>query len=693
MSTILHQPHNFPTAPRSAVRAAAALLAILLAVRSALGVDWPNTDSLLVPDGAAHLWLALVLVMVAYGLARGAREAWTLLSLACLADLAVALGTRAPISVVASLTLALAFLLGRGQFTVRCPTPSRRLGYAGVAMALSGTWLLPTLDSWVTFSLQGVLLLAGTAGVVVLLRPEAPLLDEVARDKVARALALSGGAAQPGHGAAPTSAATHEMPNPIWSYAFEPDKAHFMSDHGPGGVAYRVCAGVALAAGEPIGPAPARQAVAREFGTFCRAHGWLPAFYQVADIDVDAYGAAGLRALKIGEEAIIDVSTFTLEGKPIANVRHCVTHAERLGLHVEIYLHGVDDEATVDGIAAVSDAWLAAQAGRGEMGFSMGRFSRAAICTTCTIVARDDTGLVQAFITFRQARTGHAMVLDLMRRRPAAQAGTIDFLIARALERFRDEGVQRASLSLAPLANACEERRAPRLGRVLEALFEHGNGLYHYKSLYNFKKKFAPRWEPRYLLYPARPWALPRVALAVVLVHLPRGSLRPPHPRDLARGVWRLLRGSLDWRHGLQPGPLARTLWLMIVITLAAAMPELWRALLMLGSHATATSYAVLSLAIASCNVLGALGLLSRLDIGRKLLALGALGFFVQAIWGLSAGYLGGWLGWGLAIGLAPIEAWVIWFLLQPEVRAHLREARQGAGERRRPAVTQGNTV
>lgn len=97
--------------------------------------------------------------------------------------------------------------------------------------------------------------------------------------------------------------------------------------------------------------------------------------------------------------------------------------------------------------------------------------------------------------------------------------------------------------------------------------------------------------------------------------------------------------------------------------------------------------------AIATCNVLGALGMLRCLDVGCKLLALGALGIFIQAIWGHSAGYLGGWIGWGLAIGLAPIEAWVIWFLRQPEARAHLQAARQGADERRRRVFTLGNTV
>ncbi|MGH2410177.1 MAG: bifunctional lysylphosphatidylglycerol flippase/synthetase MprF, partial [Chloroflexota bacterium] len=436
--------------------------------------------------------------------------------------------------------------------------------------------------------------------------------------------------------------------------------------------------------GEPIGPEAARLDLAAEFSAYCRAHGWLPAFYQVSNTGVDAYRAVGLRPLKIGEEAMIDVPSFTLAVKRIANVRHCVSHGERHGLRADIYMHGVPDEDTLAGVAAVSAAWLRAEPGRGEMGYSMGSFSRAVVSRTCTAVARDPEGVVVAFITFRQA--GQGMVLDLMRRGAAAPPGTIDFLIARALERFRAEGVPFASLSLAPLANVRGDGRAPRVGRLLALVYEYGNGLYRYKSLYNFKKKFAPRWEPRYLLYPARPWALPRVALAVALVHMPKGVLRLPNPARLAAWSGRRLRGMLDWRDGLRPGPLAHTLLLMTVITLAASVPELWRAITLFGRPSSSPSYAMLSLALAAGNMLGALALARGWDSGRRLLTLGALGFFVQAIWGLAEGYVSGWLGWSVDLALAPIEAWMIWFLLQPEVRAHLRNRRRGAAVRERTA-------
>ena len=322
--------------------------------------------------------------------------------------------------------------------------------------------------------------------------------------------------------------------NSISAYALDRDKIGLVWDQ-VGGVAYRRCAGVALAVGEPIAPQKSRLALAAQFMRYCHGHGWIPAFYQVLHQQIDAYQALGLCALKIGEEAIVDLPTFSLEGKRIANVRHCVTHVERAGLRAEIYPSGVADEATLNSLTATSNSWLTAHGGRGEIGFSMGSFSRTAMRTAYVALARDRQDQVRAFVTFRHVQAGRGVVLDLLRRDSGVPSGTIDFLLARALEHCRDAGLAFASLSLAPLANVAGDGRHPVAEQVLALLYERGSRIYRYKSLYRFKRKFGPRWEPRYLLYPAGNWNLVRVALAMALVHRPHGLLRPPIPslRDL----------------------------------------------------------------------------------------------------------------------------------------------------------------
>src|SRR5205085_1131548 len=141
-------------------------------------------------------------------------------------------------------------------------------------------------------------------------------------------------------------------------------------------------------------------------------------------------------------------------------------------------------------------------------------------------VAYGPRGQAQAFITVVPAGRGRGWMLDLMRRRRAAESGTMDLLIARTAEVLRDEGYATLSLSLAPLASgedaAEEDAPAPaRLGRRL--LYEKMGGAYSYRSLFNFKKKFGVRWETRFLVY-AGDAALPAALYAVVRAHLPSPS-------------------------------------------------------------------------------------------------------------------------------------------------------------------------
>ncbi|MDB5057313.1 MAG: hypothetical protein JWO59_785 [Chloroflexi bacterium] len=458
--------------------------------------------------------------------------------------------------------------------------------------------------------------------------------------------------------------------NSIWAYAAESDKSVFVSADGAGFVSYRRCGGVALAAGDPVCAPERRVAVAGEFAQFCRDRGMIPAFYQVLHTDVDTYQSSGFRAVKIGEEATIDVRRFTLAGKKIANVRHCVTHAEREGLAAEAYLDGVHDPEIFEELETVSNAWLGSRAGRGEMGFSMGGFGRNEMASACVVLARDSANKVRAFVTFRRVAGGREVVLDLMRREPDAPSGTIDFLIARALMYFQEAGIDRASLSLAPLAKVRGDGRLPLMERMLDLLYDKGNNVYRYRSLFNFKRKFAPTWEPRYLVYPAGAINLLQVLMAITIVHLPKGAFHLPAPSACVRFLHNQLRQCLDWRHGLLPEELVRNVRLMSIITTILSIPELRGSLSMLLAQPNARSFAVLGVSLAVVELVGAVLLGARKIGGRILLQVGAAGFILKCAWAFAAGYDGGLVSWTMALILAPIEVWVLWFLAQPDVKA-----------------------
>ncbi len=315
------------------------------------------------------------------------------------------------------------------------------------------------------------------------------------------------------------------------AFAAQDDKHHLLVAGGEGLVAFAVRGSVAFAAGDPLcAPADLERAAA-EWLEHCRQNGWTPCVYEAAAEGLPAYGRLGLRSLKMAEEALVDLASFSLAGGKRAALRSMVHKVTRLGLSVRRYDRARAPEPAVDEqLEQVSEEWLAEKR-LGEMGFSVGRFSLESLDQAHVFLCYSGERLL-AFTSWRPYAGGRAALLDLMRKRHEAPSGTMDLLVARSLEELRQAGLAEASLANAPLANVGEPRGGLEQGVAL--LFENLNAFYGYKNLFQFKKKFAPRWEGRYLVYPRGAdlptvaWALTRVHGAASLRRLVAGALRLP---------------------------------------------------------------------------------------------------------------------------------------------------------------------
>lgn len=307
------------------------------------------------------------------------------------------------------------------------------------------------------------------------------------------------------------------------SFAAEPDNNHFLTSDASSTVAYRVSTAVAITVGDPVGPRESLETAVDEFLAFCRKHDWLPCFYEIAATDLAVYRARGLRTLKIAEEAIIPLADFDLSGPKLKKVRNSMTKVEREnpGIRVELLSNPIPEEIE-DQLQVISEEWLARK-GMAEMGFTMGKFDPVTLAAQNLFAAiREER--VLGFVTWRSLAGGE-MVMDLMRYAPDAPKCLMDYLIGRSLAYFRKEGLPLASLSNAPLANVSPEDEFTLLDRGVKLLFENVRGIYEYKSLFQFKKKFNPVWEGRYLAFPSLE-SLPRIAVAILRVHRQRSFER-----------------------------------------------------------------------------------------------------------------------------------------------------------------------
>lgn len=422
------------------------------------------------------------------------------------------------------------------------------------------------------------------------------------------------------------------------------DKRYLFSRDRAGFVGYKVVGRVALALGEPIGPPESRQAVARDFVALCQRNGWLPAFHQITDEGAAELAAStGIRHLKIGEEAVVDVAGFSLEGSRHKSLRSAIRRVEKAGLHVVEIPAPLSDDDIAD-LRGVSDAWMA-DGGHRERTFTLGRFDADQLRATTVLALRDDAGATMAFVNVLPGYRSDGGHFDLMRRRPDSPNGTMDLLFVKLIERFRSEGRTGMSLGLAPLSGIVGDGPAERALRLLS---EHGGRAFNFAGLRSFKEKWDPTWEPRFLGY-RREADLPRVALALaragelddpasmrrrlaslahrlpatggllgVVVALMLASVWRPafHARllddlglrydDLLNGeLWRLLTAPLLQS---RPGVLWGNVALLAVVVPAAELRLGWRRTLAACFAADMTStlavLAVLRVAAASNNLL-----------------------------------------------------------------------------------------
>jgi lysylphosphatidylglycerol synthetase-like protein (DUF2156 family) len=314
--------------------------------------------------------------------------------------------------------------------------------------------------------------------------------------------------------------------DPMNGFALLPDKRYFFTADGETVVAYALWRKFAVALADPIAAREMMPRAIAEFVTFCKQQDWEPLFYCAHVNNRALYEEAGFITFKVGEDARLDVNEFKLQGGKFQNLRTARNKAQKAGLTFQWYDakphpdHGLEAQLTL-----ISQQWLDAKHG-GEMTFDLGTFSVESLREHGCAIVRNSEGRIETFATWLSYNHDKGRCLDLMRGRNELK-DVLDFLIVEAIDHFKALGVEQISLGNAPLANVDavpDERLELRQERAVKFLFDNFDKFYGYKSLFNFKKKYAPDWQGRYLAYRPRV-SLAMVGLAIAGVHLPKGFM------------------------------------------------------------------------------------------------------------------------------------------------------------------------
>ncbi len=285
------------------------------------------------------------------------------------------------------------------------------------------------------------------------------------------------------------------------------DKSFLFNAEGTGLVMYGVSGRSWVALGDPVGPESARRELAWAFRELSDRHGGWTVFYQVRREHLHLYLDVGLSLVKLGEEARVPLQRFTLEGGGRKGLRHLHHRLEKEGVRFEI-IPADRVPLAVRELETISDAWLADKRTR-EKSFSLGAFRPEYVSRFPIAVARRD-GRIVAFANVWRGAEREELSVDLMRHLPDAPRGVMEFLFVELMRWGQQEGYQWFNLGMAPLSGLENRALAPLWTRLGAFVFRHGEHFYNFQGLREYKEKFDPVWEPKYLASPGG-FALPRI--------------------------------------------------------------------------------------------------------------------------------------------------------------------------------------
>jgi len=331
--------------------------------------------------------------------------------------------------------------------------------------------------------------------------------------------------------------AKHGELDSLGYFALRRDKSVIWSATRKSCITYRVLSGVMLATGDPLGDVEAWPGAIKEFMIEAERHAWVPAVLACSELGGDVWTReTDMAALEFGDEAVVDVADFSLDGRTMRNVRQMVNRVERAGYQTEIYRIRELPAGLAMMFRNQAESWRGAETERGYS-MALGRLGDPAD-GNCVAVAAMKDGMLRAFLHFVPWGTD-GLSLDLMRRDRAADPGLNEYLITAALRACPGLGVTRVSLNFAVFRSALE--RGGRLGagpiiRAWRGVLVFASRWFQIESLYRFNAKFQPEWQPRYIVFPGA-GDLPRIAIAALEAE---AFIVWPHPR--IRQLRRLMR-------------------------------------------------------------------------------------------------------------------------------------------------------
>ena len=276
------------------------------------------------------------------------------------------------------------------------------------------------------------------------------------------------------------------------------DKLLYISQNNDAFLAYRVSGNFAVVLENPVAKNEneMKQCII-EFDNFCYEAGLKSIYYRIPEENLEVYKSLGKKYFFIGQEGVVDLTTFNLEGGSKKSLRNGLKKISDLQLKTTINLPPIKD-GLLQKIQSVSDEWLE-ETRRKEILFSQGIFLWDELKKQTIITVENSEEKIIAFLNIIPDYTKNEGTYDLIRKTTDAPNGIIDFILIELFNHLKSQNLTAVNIGLAPMSGIDNPTTIQE--KSMKYVYEKVKSFSHYKGLRDFKEKFSPSWHNQYIVF------------------------------------------------------------------------------------------------------------------------------------------------------------------------------------------------
>jgi phosphatidylglycerol lysyltransferase len=233
------------------------------------------------------------------------------------------------------------------------------------------------------------------------------------------------------------------------------------------------------------------------FRKYCYENGLKDIYYRVPKESLPLFNDLSMKSLFLGQEGVVDLNVFTLEGGERKSIRNALNKITEQGYTTRIYNPPLKD-GLIQKLKAVSDEWLKIT-DRNEIIFSQGMFVEKEIKDQIIITVETREEKIIAFLNIIPDYVKSEGTYDLLRKTSDAPNGIMDYILIELFKYFKNSGIQYVNLGFAPMSGLNDPHNFSE--KSMKFAYEKIRSFSHFRGLREYKEKFNPQWHDKFLIY------------------------------------------------------------------------------------------------------------------------------------------------------------------------------------------------